>query len=43
MLTKATYKGKHLGSLLSVSEDESMTVMVGNLEANRQAWHWSSS
>jgi len=31
-MTKTTYKKKHLiGSLLIVSEGESMTIMVGNM------------
>jgi len=36
-MTKATYKRKHLlGSLLIVSEDESKTIMAGNMAAGRQ-------
>ena len=42
-MTKATYKRKHLISLLTVSESESLTVMVGSMtagrQAGRQAWH----
>ena len=36
-MTKATYKRKHLISLLTVSESESLTVMVGSMTAGRQA------
>jgi hypothetical protein len=43
-MTKATYKRKHLtGNLLTVSEGESMTTMVGSMAAGRQAWQWSSN
>ena len=43
-MPNATYKRKQLieGSI-TVSEGESMTIVAGNMAADRQAWHWSSS
>jgi hypothetical protein len=43
-MTKAIYKRRHLGGdLLTVSECDSMMGHEGNLAADRQKWHRSSS
>ena len=43
-MTKADDKRKPLiCSSLTISEGESMIIMVGNMAAGRQAWCWSSS
>jgi hypothetical protein len=40
-MTKAIHKRKHsTGGLFTVPEGESLTVVVGSMEAGRQAWHW---
>jgi hypothetical protein len=37
-MTKTTYERKHLvGGLLTVSEGDPMTIMVGSMAADRQA------
>jgi hypothetical protein len=43
-MTKAIDKKNHLtAGLLTVSEVQSMIIMIGEVVARRQTWHWNSS
>lgn len=40
---KRTYKGKRFGGLFTVSEGEAMTIIIGKITTDRQAWNWMST